>query len=297
MPSGLFKPLLLTATPMPQADLPDVNQISGIAKLINDYGSEVVILAVFIIAFLVGFRTILKGFNSSIDEARKTNQSMIEQNHQQNQQLTEALIKLFSDAFTGIMNMKMGNYIPKEESSDANDRKNDSKVDFNLTPTITNSSIFEKAANKVINEIHCDRVAVYTYAATNNSAHSSPFLKCEYELDSDGRTTSLRGSNHQRVPEHTISSIIDKLKSNNEYLVNNAWDQSIITSTRQITNFISGTSIKSFYCKAIKDDRGLFVGFVIAEFNTVQDFTEKATYKKTSAVLQTLIDDLKTVLK
>lgn len=234
-------------------------EVSTIAKLINDYGAEVVIIAV----FLLILSAILYAF---INMFSKLNQNTIDQN----KQILTAILKMVESQSTHSAPVVVEK--PAEE-------KVDKAV---VTKGVESNKIISEAAKLVIGELHCDRVAAYSFHNGNKTHYGYHFVKMSCIIEQVMPNSKVyRGSLHKGMPISPFSTIIDSLIKNDEYMVGNIYNHGIVTANQQIISFTESTNIKALFAMSVKDDEGNIAGFVIAEFKDEKDFSSRSLYDKT----------------
>ena len=257
------------------------NELAGIAKLLHDYGSEIVITAVFILVFFIFCVVILKMMTKMLSELMEKN-------------------KIDSALTQDIMKKVLDSYFQNKTQEEEKDNK--AKEDHKKATLVTNSSYatmaMKDASRIVMGELHCDRIGVYVFHNGNHSQFGFPFVKmtCISEFNMRGLDTTLRGLNHNGLPLHAFSNIVDCLVHNGEFIVGNIYDNGIISADDQVLNFVSGSPIKAIFALSITDDNGSIAAFTIAEFREAQDFSDIHTYEATKKALKTMNDTIKPIV-
>lgn len=255
------------------------NQLSGIAKLLADYGSEVVILAVFILLLIAIMTYMFKMFNKLF-------------NSQQ-----EQMNKLFDRLLDGGINTpqtppQVQQPVVVEVPKPPTPQPEKESPPQSAEPYVIKA--FKSACRVVLGELKCDRVAIYVMHDENRSTFGYKFVKmsCVYEETANGTSTGRGMLSHRGIPMTAFSSIIDCLIDNDEYIVGNAYDHGIIAADEKILNFIAGSLIKALFFSAIKDHHGQLIAFVVAEFAKEQDFSEIPKYNKCKKTLTSMASNI-----
>ena len=264
----------------------DPSQVSSLAKLMDEYGTEIVIIAVFLLVFggfCVAFIKILSKLINTISA--------------QNDRIINALLSKDDpgeekkESVKTINKNKLKSNKKDEEESTFSDKeeKSEEKI-FNpnmFSKNMYSEKIFKEVSRSVISELRCDRVAIYVFHNGNKSPYGYSFVKmsCVHDQTLRGTTTN-RTLIHQGVPLHVFSNIIDCLIRNDEYIVGNIYSHGIISADEQVRSFIDGSHTKALFALAIKDTTNEIAGFIVAEFNDEQDFSNTNNYNKVLTALK-----------
>lgn len=262
----------------------DPSQVSSLAKLMNEYGTEIVIIAVFLLVFggfCVAFIKILSKLINTISA--------------QNDRIINTLLGKDDPGeekkeSAKIINTNKINFNKKEEenSPDKEEKSEEKKNNPNMfSKNMYSEKIFREVSRAVISELRCDRVAIYVFHNGNKSPYGYSFVKmsCVHDQTLRGTTTN-RTLIHQGVPLHVFSNIIDCLIRNDEYIVGNIYSHGIISADEQVRSFIDGSHTKALFALAIKDTTNEIAGFIVAEFNDEQDFSNTNNYNKALTALK-----------
>lgn len=253
-------------------------QVSTLTKLLHEYGTEVVIIAVFIFLFGIFAFAFLRILNKLVETLIKQNQMLV-------------------DKVTGTSSKKEEKK-PEKKKEEASKKEVQEEPKLGLVANnIYINRIFDEVAKKVIGELHADRVGIYVFHNGNKTPFGYSFVKmtCIHEQTLKG-TSTARATAHQGVPLHVFTNIIDCLLRNGEYIVGNVYNHGIISADEQILNFISGSRTKALFAIAVKDAVGEVAGFIIAEFDNEQDFSNTAHYNEARAALKRMSDTIQPII-
>jgi len=272
------KPLFLTNVTDGVGDASDA--VVSISKAISEYGPLIVIMAVFVIVFVLMAILILRNNAKMMNQlmtdketAESNNQQMIEkfvtaalENHgvSSNNTNVEDLIKDMKKSVDELNNQKK----KEEKEDDPDDYHKDivgAYIDVNMA--------FKDASRKTLSILDCQRVGIYVFHNGNNSLHGLPFFKmsCIHEWTTRGCNT-LRGKSHIDMPLHLFNDFIEDLYNHGIYK-----SQDVSKGKEEdpsLEEFIEFSHTKALYMIAIKDADGVLVGFVIAEFENVDNFEQ-----------------------
>lgn len=273
------KLLFLTSTVTDGID-DSSNAVVSISEAISEYGPLIVIMAVFVVVFILMATLILKNNAKMMNQlmtdketAEATNQQMIEkfvtaalENHgvSNNNSSVESLLK---DIKASLEDQK------KDEQEEVQpDGCDDYHRDI-VGAYIDVNMAFKDASRKTLSILDCQRVGIYVFHNGNNSLHGLPFFKmsCIHEWTNRGCNT-LRGKSHTDMPLHLFNDFVEDLYNHGVYK-----SQDVSKSIKEdpsLEEFIEFSHTKALYLLAIKDADGILVGFVIAEFENVDKFEE-----------------------
>lgn len=256
-----------------------VNSVGTLSSMISEYGSFVVLLAVFLLIFIFLTIVVLRS-NSKMSE-------QIMNRNNQNGNLESDVIRQFVTAALGELTKDGGdiattvskqikpikNAVDKlvsEKSSDDNDYHKDlvgAYIDVNMA--------LKNASRTALNDLKCDRIGIYIFHNGSQSAFGLPFFKmsCIHEWTSIGSKT-IRGKSHTDMPLHAFDFIETLYKYGCFKIddVNNTdiKDERLI---KDIKEFISFSLTQSLYMQAVKNEEtGAITGFVVAEFDKTDSF-------------------------
>ena len=266
------------------------NAVVSISKAISEYGPLIVIMAVFVVVFILMATLILKNNAKMMNQimtdkeaAETTNQQMIEkfvtaalENHgvSGNSSSVESLLK---DIKSSLEDQKR-----KKEKEDDHQLDNNRGDDYHrdiVGAYIDVNMAFKDASRKTLSILDCQRVGIYVFHNGNNSLHGLPFFKmsCIHEWTTRGCNT-LRGKSHTDMPLHLFNDFVEDLYNYGVYK-----SQDVSKSMEEdpsLEEFIEFSHTKALYLLAIKDADGILVGFVIAEFENVDNFEEDTARDK-----------------
>lgn len=262
----------------------DPSQVSSLAKLMNEYGTEIVIIAVFLLVFggfCVAFIKILSKLINTISAQNDRIINTLLGKDDPGEEKKESVKTI---------NTNKINFNKKEEenSPDKEEKSEEKKNNPNMfSKNMYSEKIFREVSRAVISELRCDRVAIYVFHNGNKSPYGYSFVKmsCVHDQTLRGTTTN-RTLIHQGVPLHVFSNIIDCLIRNDEYIVGNIYSHGIISADEQVRSFIDGSHTKALFALAIKDTTNEIAGFIVAEFNDEQDFSNTNNYNKALTALK-----------
>lgn len=244
-----------------------VNEISEMSKSINEYGASTVILAIFLVFFVIIFIYLMT-----------SNAKRLKQKDEQIKQLID----------------NDNNTIKKEIAEIKNSIEDYHKITSKhvskkngISEFISYNNILKSACKEALTELKCNRVGVYVFHNGNLSLHGFSFYKMscvgEWSTTLDGAT---RGRTHSQMPLHLFEDIIVRLSNEGEYFIKNTSNTDEINDS--VYNFICNTRIKSLYMLAITDNDGDLAGFTICEFNIQTTKDKEAIHK----VLQKVNDKI-----
>lgn len=262
-------------------------QVSEFSKLIAEYGSEVVILAI----FLVVVTALITFMVHSNKQSQKYIQDMYEKKAETIMESQRESSRMLQENFERMLNVLIENSAKNTEARhDASGEKPSHHKGHEVDDELTYQKIFKIECRKVLNDLKCDRVAIYVFHNGNKSTFGYHFIKmsCIHEETINGTHTGRGVSSHNGIPLGAFSSVIDCLIKNDEYIVGNVYDHGIISADEKILNFISGSIVKSLFLRAVKDPNGEIIAFVDAEWNTEQDFSAASFYNKVRGALNSL---------
>lgn len=179
-----------------------MDQITSLAELIHKIGPVAVILAVFLILFLVIVMTLLKGFMN--------NQKKLQE---QNEQLTQIMITTFENQ------KKLRD--EEDESASIQKKKYDERNMVGIFVELNRT--FKMDCKQYAQALSCDRIAIYVFHNGSHSSHGLPFFKTtcvsEWIKPGCGIPTHLMDSN--AVPLTVFDDIIDRLYTYGQVIVRN----------------------------------------------------------------------------
>ena len=279
----------LSSTTSTSSEVNDIttDQVSNMAGIINQYGPTVVILAVFILIFIVLLSFIIKSNH-------KMNQQMLESQ----KTASEANQKMMQEMFDTCMSLIKQDKTDKSEDDEDGDADKKKEKKKNIVSIYIDSSLAFKDASRIaMNKIKCERIAIYLFHNGNHTPYGYPFAKmsCVHEWNIRGSNT-VRGTNHVNIPLYAFSTIVESLVSDGEFVIGNIYDHGILSADEQVFQFISGSTIRALFALGIKDKNGELAAFTIAEFKDAQDFSSHEVYDNTKNALQTMNDSIYSII-
>lgn len=258
-----------------------VEAISGVSKLVHEYGSEIVIISVFILLLIAFCIFILKMVNKMFNEIS----SGTKNGNNFNQ---EIITKILDDY------LEKKNQNDKKEKHDEIENKQNTLVSGSSISSMT----MNDASRIVMGKIHCDRIGVYVFHNGNKTQFGFPFVRmsCVNEFTMKGMSTTIRGLSHSGLPLHAFSNIVRCLIDNGEYIIGNVYDHGLVSGDEQIINFISGSPIQSIFALAINDDRENIAAFTVAEFREAQNFSDHDFYDKVKNSLEIMNESIRSIV-
>lgn len=276
-----------------------VNGVDTLSGTISKYGLPIVIMAVFFIIFLLLVFLILH------NNAKMMKQLVEHQNHSDKTE-EELLSKLVDSALESkIVESDKG---PKNNinnnNEDINAGSDSSKQQITedaihkdlVGAYIDVNMAFKDASRSALQDLNCARVAIYVFHNGNKSIHGLPFFKmsCVHEWTNKGSNT-LRGKSHMDLPLHVFSDFIEDLWKNGVYKSEDV--EKSAKNDMSLCEFTAYSKTKALYLDAIKDDKGLIAGFVVAEFEDVDTFeTDKNRDHQVKKVLDNMIMKISSIL-
>lgn len=261
--------------------------VTNISKAISDYGPLIVIMAVFVVVFILMATLILRNNAKMMNQlmehnetSEETNQKMIEkfvtaalEGHgvQQQPANNPSVENLLKDIKNSLDDQKKEKENRTQEGEDYHRDIVGAYIDVNMT--------FKDASRKTLAILDCQRVGIYVFHNGNNSMHGLPFFKmsCIHEWTNRGCNT-LRGKSHTDMPLHLFNDFVEDLYNHGVYRSQDV--SKSIEEDPSLEEFIEFSHTKALYLVAIKDADGILAGFVIAEFENVDNFEEDTARDK-----------------
>ena len=251
--NALFPVMLATgvAGTTTSSTISDSNTIvDGVTKLadsINSNGALVTICAVFILFFIL----LIIGSVSLIIKLAKKNES----NANSTIEGYNQVMSLISTALAESMASRQTSEVVQPSVQPTVEQKEEEKKNTQITNilgmAVDESILYKGAAERVIEKLHCNRVAIYVFHNGNSSGYGLPFVKmsCIYENTDNGmHTKRARDAN---VPLHVFAEMLSDLYRNKEFGASESdpeWHEA------SVSEFISNSPTKAFYMKAIEGD-------------------------------------------
>lgn len=271
---------ILTADTMPNIDISNAAEgVVNISEAISEYGIAIVIMAVFFVIFMILIIIMLYSNTKMINTIMKSNAN----NNKQDQEI----ISKFVDSTLESKGIGAGANIvdtlthalddrikPIEEALKNGNSGEEKKEDYHkdlVGAYIDINMAFKNISRTTMNQLCCDRVAIYVFHNGNKSMYGLPFFKmsCIHEWTSLGCNT-LRGKSHMDMPLHLFNDFIENLHKYGTYKAENI--DAAKEKDPSIEGFTSYSNTKAIYLVAIKNDDGIISGFVSVEFDHVDSF-------------------------
>lgn len=217
-------------------------QVNGLSKDIVEYGAFAVVLAVFLLLFVI---TVIVILVANQKQLKKQYDNILTQNNE----LLGALINHTDDG---------------KSTVPSHDYKKDIvQMYMNI------NFIFTNACKTTLNAVHADRVAIYVFHNGNSTPQGLPFFKmsCIGEWIIYGNSGGNKGKADMDLPLHLFSTIIDKLYREGEYYTERNDD----AINLPLTDFVANSRINFLFIKGIYDTNRVLVGFTISEFSDIPD--------------------------
>ena len=258
-----------------------VDGISTLSDAISKNGPVIVICAVFIMLFILVFLLFLKINNDMFKNM--INQMNTKSN--ENSEITKKILNHFlgeeEDPENGEKEEKDTQY---KDSNDESSKPIHSHNKDLVGLYIDYTTAFKRESKNVINNLRCDRVAVYVFHNGNQTLYGLPFIKmsCVYEDTMKGNMT-MRGKTHMNLPLHLFNDFVRSLYKDGEFCGNL---DDIEIHDNSIREFLSFSDSKSVFMRAIKKNDGALAGFTVCEFNQDMNFADETTYKNMSQAVK-----------
>lgn len=217
-----------------------IEDVSGISKLLYEYGSEIVIVAVFLVLFLTIIVYILNVNKKTIENEREMNNKLI--------------TSFLNDYLT--QNSKI--MINKEEKN--YDEKNIVDIYVKLNKSLKN------VCELTLKKTGSNRTAIYVFHNGSHASHGLPFFKmsCISEKVTKDSNINIKMSDHSAMPLNLFDPIVENLYNYGEYR---------ITLDRDVDHsdaiFLKGTKIKDCFLIPIYDDDDNIMGFIFNGYNSI----------------------------
>lgn len=252
--------------------------VEGVAKIIDEYGPYITILAVFIILFIIVVFAMVSFSNKLIKSSLEEKLNLLNNQSKQN----EKLIDYITDD-------------DKDNEDSGEKRKRDlvgTYIDINL--------ILKDAVRTASNELGAERVAIYVFHNGNKSIHGLPFFKvsCINEWSKNGsvamKTKAYRSITHHSMPLYIISEIVENIYEYGEFYESSIKSKRINEDYLQA--YLEYSDIDSMYALVIKDSNDNIAGFVVAEFKENKNFYDELIRKPIQEVLERMSNTVKPVV-
>ena len=286
--NGFIQPVLstiLTADTMPNVDISNAAEgVVNISEAISEYGIAIVIMAVFFVIFMILIIIMLYSNTRMINTIMNSNATSNKQDQEIISKFVDSTLESKGIRTTGTNNivdtlthalddrirpieeaLKQAANTGNEESKKEDYHKDlvGAYIDINMA--------FKNISRTTMNQLGCDRIAIYVFHNGNKSMYGLPFFKmsCIHEWTSLGNNT-LRGKSHMDMPLHLFNDFIENLHRYGVYKAENI--DVAKEKDPSIEGFTSYSNTKAIYLVAIKNDDGIISGFVSIEFDNVDTF-------------------------
>lgn len=261
-----------------------VDQVGGVANILNEFGPVVTILAVFVVLFITILLVFMRNNKKLMDKVLESGSS----NEETVQELIAKVIDIYSEKNKDITKTSVEEVLNKEKASHKN-----------IVDVYINANLAFKDASKIVmGKLKCTRVAIYLFHNGNSTPYGYPFAKmsCVHEYTNKGTCNTIRGQNHIDIPLYVFSSIIEGLSMNGEYYINDIFRMINDDDQSELIKFIQGDSIQSIFALAIKDNDDRVAAFTIVEYDDVQQFGFNAATDEVRAALSTMNNSIHSIV-
>lgn len=231
-----------------------VDAMGQTATLINTQGPVTVVLALFIIIFLLASYYIIsqnKNYQKSNDENM---QKLIDIIIDQNNRINETKIQ-------------------EKTKERLYEEKNLMNIFFRM------SNRFKEDCKETLDAMNADRVSIYAFHNGSQSTHGLPFVKfscvCEYIVKGSGSRSKMKA--HNNVPLNLLDDVMNSLWKNGHYEVN---AEDLEEENNLINKLLMQDSSKTCIFYAIYDIENTIIGFILGEFSEKSFAPEEIKEKK-----------------
>ena len=262
-----------------------MESIEKTSRLLNEYGVEIVILAVFIVIF-IGILTYMVVINNKlINKSMKDRENDIVN--------TEEIIEATVSACVASIKEMQSQFIKDsmEQSFEKEKEKNKDVIQSNLNAY----AVFEESAKNVMERLKCQRIGIYLLHNGNSTPYGYPFSKasCAYEYTPKGPIKTIRGREHSGVPLYAFSKLIEHLMEYDDCLVDSIDEYKFQDkeTKEQFADFIAGSKIVSLYVLAIRDNDGLVAAFTTIEYDSSEKLHQHSydEFKQITSIMNAAI--------
>jgi len=286
-----FQPLSSLSATTPNININNMtDSVIDISEAISKYGIAIVIMAVFFVIFMILIVIMLYSNTKMINQIISSKSA--NDKHDQdiiNKFVDSALNGKGSDVIVNTLSRKLEeNLKPIKQAIVNNDHEQDDYHKDLVGTYIDINMAFKDVSRAAMNELKCDRIAIYVFHNGNKSIHGLPFFKmsCIHEWTSQG-TNTLRGKSHMDIPLHLFNDFIENLYKSGFYKSEDV--EKSAEKDPSIKEFVEYSNIKSLYLVAIKDNDGVLAGFVAAEFAKVDAFEQDV---QRDSYVRAIMDDM-----
>ena len=247
-------------------------QVSKTADIIDQYGVAITVLAIFLVVFVIILIYILNNNRKMMNNLM--NRQLAQQPPQPDAEETKKIMKELFDEYATKEKATVGEAMREELEKDK--EAHTKAIQIN----IDTYKLFRQESKEVLDEIHCQRVAIYLFHNGNSTPYGYPFAKitCAHDYTSHGTIGTIRGENQKSVPLYVFGDIIDRLVENKEYCIIDTNEEEYFGSHSEFTQlhrFIVGDEVTSLFALPIIDDNDIVAAFTIVEFKDRQEFSEE----------------------
>lgn len=261
-----------------------VDSVSKLSETISDKGILVVIGAIFILFTILILFAFVKINSMMITNIVK----QVNQKNDENKDITQKLLDHFLD---------------EEQKDDDEDKEAEKQEEPAEKPHhakdlvglyIDYRTVFKAESKNVINELRCDRVAVYVFHNGNQTLYGLPFIKmsCIFEDTLKGNMT-MRYKAHVNLPLHLFNDFVQSLYQDGIFAGN---IDDVEIHDNSIREFVSFSNAKSIFMRAIKRENGSLAGFTVCEFNHSVDYSDKEKFTKINHRLKEMNNAIKYIV-
>lgn len=177
----------------------------------------------------------------------------------------------------------------KEKESKSNKENNLMDIFLKL------NSGLKYTVRELVSAINADRVAFYLFHNGTHSINGIPFLKmsCVCEIDRNGISSYRLMQTHKDIPLNLLDNIVEILTRQHEFVIyknDNKFDVLVAKV------FFDEQDKTCLFNGIFEQDTGQLLGFIVAEYDTVERFSDadleykmnklRKTAKYTSATMQ-----------
>ena len=176
-----------------------VDGVTKLADSINSNGALVTICAVFILFFIL----LIIGSVSLVVKLAKKNESNANTTIEGYNKVMSLMSSVLAESLAVRSNENI-QHVQSPEKKEEIEKKNEHITNI-LGMAVDESILYKGAAERVIEKLNCDRVAIYVFHNGNASGYGLPFVKmsCIYENTKDGMHT--RRARDANVPLHVFA--------------------------------------------------------------------------------------------
>lgn len=211
----------------------------GLANDIQEYGPFAVILAIFLIVFLIVIKKIMSDNSKNIDFMSKTMSDFMNNIMNQNNIM---LNKIYSQTSTTVESMKTPEY------------------DKDIVGAFSKcDASFKKECKNIIEATGAARAAIYVFHNGSTASHGLPFFKmsCINEFTERNTPTKRMAAAHKDIPLTLYSEIVESIYYKGNTVINCKEDD---------TDFASSEEVQILLLAPVYDDDNRVMAFFAAEY-------------------------------